>query len=121
MQPILAAGPAVAAPVAVTGGGGGGRGRRAAAINYAEPGSGDEMIDAGALDSDDSDFLASGGTRGAVRRAGGGNSSAFHGRQGAPQPPPPLRNELDQSYLGMVPPSRFITGKGVAPTRHDYL
>jgi hypothetical protein len=23
--------------------------------------------------------------------------------------------------LGMVPPSRFITAKGVLPTRHEYL
>ncbi len=28
--------------------------------------------------------------------------------------------ELDQSYLGMIPPSRFIRAKRVEPTQHDY-
>ncbi|KAJ2922462.1 hypothetical protein H1R20_g14637, partial [Candolleomyces eurysporus] len=41
--------------------------RRGAVINYADPGSGDDLPDAGELDSDDSDFAASGGTRAAVR------------------------------------------------------
>src|SRR6202042_1951018 len=34
--------------------------RRGGVVNYVDPGSGDEELDAGALDSDDSDFVASG-------------------------------------------------------------
>ena len=48
--------------------------RGGAVINYADPGSGDEDYhpDAGALDSDDSDFVALGGTHTAIRQAQGG-------------------------------------------------
>lgn len=102
--------------------------RRGGVVNYADPGSGDDIPDAGALDSDDSDFVASGGTRTAIRQtrtrlANGMN--VFHASTGVatsgPHPPqPPERAELDQSYLGMVPPSRFIKAKPVAPTVHEY-
>lgn len=102
-------------------------------MNYTEPGSGDEFPDAGEIDSDDSDFVASGGTRTAVRAARLSNkapvgASVF--RPGASTPTITVRaatpqqqkpSELDQSYLGMIPPSRFITAKPVAPTKHDYL
>jgi len=108
--------------------------RGGAAINYADPGSGDEFPDAGAIDSDDSDFVASGGTRSAIRNArlsrnapvGAGvfhsgvmTPTVVHTPQPAP-PPVAQKNELDQSYLGMVPPSRFIVPKAVAPTTHEY-
>ncbi|GBE81395.1 Chromatin structure-remodeling complex subunit sfh1 [Sparassis crispa] len=104
--------------------------RRGGVVNYADPGSGDEFPDAGAIDSDDSDFVASGGTRSAVRAArlsskAPAGASVFHAGSvtpAAPAPPqPPQRAELDQSYLGMVPPSRYITAKPVYPTRHDYF
>jgi len=101
-------------------------------INYAEPGSGDEFPDAGAIDSDDSDFVASGGTRTTLRtrtRLGTG-MLVFHSGSGmsTPQPQAPGRStptqmdkgELDQSYLGMIPPSRFIKQKPVIPTAHEY-
>ena len=102
-------------------------------MNYAEPGSGDEFPDAGEIDSDDSDFVASGGTRTAVRAArlsskapvgasvfrAGASTPTITVRAATPQQQ--KQNELDQSYLGMIPPSRFITAKPVAPTKHEYL
>ncbi|KAG2351184.1 hypothetical protein BDR07DRAFT_1482666 [Suillus spraguei] len=105
--------------------------RRGGMINYAEPGSGDEFPDAGAIESDDSDFIASGGMRTTLRtRRMGTGMSVFHSGSGmsTPQPQPqrrstPMQNdkgELDQSYLGMIPPSRFIKAKPVAPTAHEY-
>jgi len=121
MQPVLSA-TSTALGVGDGGlrGGGGGaaaRSRRSTAINYAEPPSGDEGLDAGAIDSDDSDFVASGGVRTSIRRAGRPPGGTPHGR-GTPQP---FSGELDQSYLGMIPPSRFITAKPILPTTHEYL
>jgi len=103
-------------------------------INYAEPGSGDEFPDSGAIDSDDSDFVASGGTRTTLRtRRLGTGMSVFHSGSGMSTPQPtqapgrstPVhmqadKGELDQSYLGMIPPSRFIKQKPVVPTAHEY-
>ena len=94
------------------------RSRRSTAINYAEPPSGDEGLDAGAIDSDDSDFVASGGVRTSIRRAGRPSGGTPYGR-GTPQPV--VSGELDQSYLGLIPPSRFIIAKPVLPTAHEYL
>lgn len=101
--------------------------RRGGAINYADPGSGDDIPDAGALDSDDSDFIASGGTRTSIRqsrsRAGGMstfNASAGASSSPAPPPPRPEKAELDQSYLGLVPPDKFIRAKLIHPTVHVY-
>jgi chromatin structure-remodeling complex subunit SFH1 len=105
--------------------------RRGGVVNYVDPGSGDDIPDAGALDSDDSDFQASGGTRTAIRqstRKMGAGMTVFHAGSGGvvsmPQQQqqfqPPERAELDQSYLGMIPPSKFIKQKPVAPTTHDY-
>ncbi|KAJ8593933.1 SNF5-domain-containing protein [Rhizopogon salebrosus TDB-379] len=108
--------------------------RRGGMVNYTEPGSGDEFPDAGAIESDDSDFVASGGTRTTLRtrtRLGAG-MSVFHSGSGmsTPQPQAPGRStpmhmqndkgELDQSYLGMIPPSRFIKQKPVVATIHEY-
>lgn len=110
--------------------------RRGGAVNYADPGSGDEFLDAGAIDSDDSDFVASGGTRTAIRTTGRLSSKApvgagvfaaggaTHLVTAPPRLETPQRNELDQSYLGMVPPERFITAKPVNPTlatQHPYM
>lgn len=112
--------------------------RRGGMVNYAEPGSGDEFPDAGAIDSDDSEFIASGGTRTALRQSRsriGTGMSVFHSGNGlsTPQLQPlqlqsqqqmkPLQTEkaeLEQSYLGMIPPSRFIKAKPVGPTAHEY-
>ncbi|KAI8980189.1 SNF5-domain-containing protein [Trametes punicea] len=126
MQPILA--PSSIAAVASR------TSRRGGVINYTEPGSGDEFPDAGAIDSDDSDFVASGGTRQAVKAARLSScapvgSSVFHAgtglgmTAGVATPSHQLqkeKTELDQSYLGQVPPARFITAKPVMPTRHEY-
>ncbi|KAI0367752.1 SNF5-domain-containing protein [Pilatotrama ljubarskyi] len=127
MQPILA--PSSVAAVASR------TSRRGGVINYTEPASGDEFPDAGAIDSDDSDFIASGGTRQAVRAArlpsrAPAGSSVFHAGTGVgtsagaatpTYPPQKEKTELDQSYLGQVPPAKFITPKPMPPTRHDYF
>lgn len=31
------------------------------------------------------------------------------------------KGELDQNYLGMIPPARFISARPMASTRHEYL
>lgn len=131
--------------------------RRTGMVNYADPGSGDEFPDAGALDSDDSDFVASGGTRTAVRQSraaarmgagmsngmgvfysGNGASATQGGRGGVPSTlgitstmtttaatatvgmGTTEKVELDQSYLGMIPPSKFIKARPVGPTAYEY-
>ncbi|KAJ7439236.1 SNF5-domain-containing protein [Mycena latifolia] len=119
MQPILAI-PQVAATRGT---------RRGGTINYADPGSGDDLPDAGALDSDDSDFVNEnrlGGRQKTTRTRMATGMSVFNSNTGvttvqpAPPPPPlkPEKAELDQSYLGMVPPARFITTKVMNATQH---
>jgi chromatin structure-remodeling complex subunit SFH1 len=125
MQPIFAAPQAAAT-----------RGtRRGGAINYADPGSGDDIPDAGALDSDDSDFITEnrlGVRQKTTRTRMATGMSVFNSNTGvttvqpAPPPPPlkPEKTELEQSYLGMVPPARFITAKtvaGLTPHVHQYV
>ncbi|KAJ2986137.1 hypothetical protein NUW54_g9891 [Trametes sanguinea] len=89
----------------------------------------------GFKESDDSDFVASGGTRQAVRSARLSSrapvgSSVFHAgtgvgvTKGTATPTYQAQKEsteLDQSYLGQIPPARFIAPKPVLPTRHDYF
>lgn len=122
MQPILAS---------TTAGTGGRAGtRRGGVINYAEPGSGDELEvpDAGEKerDSDDSDFVASGGTRTAVRatrvsRPGGFYQYNFQNSHQASPAPQTGKNELDQSYLGHIPPSKYVTSRKIEDlTNHEY-
>ena len=124
MQPILTSSSTAAVNTRST--------RRGGVVNYADPGSGDEFPDAGALDSDDSDFIASGGTRSAMRAARLSSKApigagVFHAG-GTMTPTTPLRpptpqhqkTELEQSYLGMIPPSRFIVAKPVGITRQEY-
>lgn len=127
VQPILPTGAATTTRTAT---------RRGGIVSYVDPGSGDEEPDAGALESDDSDFVASGGLRTALRQNRMRMStgmSVFHAGSGVSTPQPqqyrperperqdrPEKTELDQSYLGMVPPSRFIKAKPVAPTAHEY-
>ncbi|KAF8073941.1 hypothetical protein FPV67DRAFT_1666684 [Lyophyllum atratum] len=115
MQPVIATAPATGSRSTRRGGG---------VINYADPGSGDEILDAGALESDDSDFVASGGTRTSIRetRTRGGRTTTYNTAAGTstPQPPAPQKAELDQSYLGMVPPAKFIKSRMMPPTQHVY-
>jgi chromatin structure-remodeling complex subunit SFH1 len=94
-------------------------------VSYAEPGSGDDIPDAGEVDSDGSDFVASGGTRTAIRAARGtlrvANGATLYTVGGTPVPSAAAvasRTELDQSYLGLIPPARFIIAKPFAPTKH---
>ncbi|CAL1712345.1 unnamed protein product [Somion occarium] len=108
--------------------------RRGGVVNYVDPGSGDEFPDAGAIESDDSDFVASGGTRTALRTARlssrapigagvfrAGSSTPTIQVHAQPKPESPRKDELDKSYLGQIPPAHFITAKPMAPTRHDYF
>jgi chromatin structure-remodeling complex subunit SFH1 len=102
-------------------------GRRAGGtVNYTEPGSGDEFLDAGeALDSDDSDFIASGGVRQSIRK---GRISTVQGTPRIVGSPAPAAKGgvsgsggVDQSYLGSIPPARLVVRKPVALTKHEYL
>ncbi|KAF8967189.1 hypothetical protein BDZ97DRAFT_1656911 [Flammula alnicola] len=102
--------------------------RRGGVINYADPGSGDDIPDAGAIDTDDSDFIASGGTRTSIRQSRNRMNTGinvFNATTGVSSPRPaatprPEKAELDQSYLGMVPPAKFIKPRLMAPTPHEY-
>lgn len=107
--------------------------RRGGVINYAEPDSGDEAIepDAGERDrdSDDSDFIASGGLRTSLRasraKMGPNGFYQYSFTGGSPAPGAGIalaqsKAELDQSYLGMEPPAKFIKPKRADPTRHEY-
>ncbi|PFH53406.1 hypothetical protein AMATHDRAFT_137812 [Amanita thiersii Skay4041] len=120
MQPILASSSTTNTRAAT---------RRGGVVNYADPGSGDDLPDAGALDSDDSDFVASGGTRTSIRQSRGRlgtGMSVFNSSTGMTSTPahsstPRLdRNDIDQSYLGMVPPSRLIKPRPIFPVSYDY-
>ncbi|KAG8940684.1 Chromatin structure remodeling complex protein sfh1, partial [Tulasnella sp. 419] len=104
MQPIIAP-PSTNVP-----GLGTSSGRRAArAINYAEAVSADEDDD-----SDDSEFGS-----GRARRAAAAMTGIMKGGvQGVGQQK--QSNELDQSYLGKVPPTRFIASKVAVRAKHTY-
>lgn len=117
--------------------------RRGGVVSYVDPGSGDEFPDAGAIESDDSDFV--GGAGGGVGGGGGGGqrrgnarlsirapvgAGVFRAGSSTPtiqvqvQPKhvePARKDELDRSYLGQTPPAHFISAKAMAPTRHDYM
>lgn len=120
VQPILASTSSLTSRTAT---------RRGGVINYADPGSGDDIPDAGALDSEDSDFHTNGGARTSVRQTRtrmGTGINVFNASTGVSSPRPtgtprPERAELDQSYLGMVPPARFLKPRVVYPTPHEYL
>jgi chromatin structure-remodeling complex subunit SFH1 len=121
MQPIIASTSTTTAAVTTNASARGSR--RGAAVSYTEPGSAEEDVE---LDSDDSDFVASGGVRTAVRAglkaAGRLGSGAKHG-----SPAPGAKGRAGgepevQSYLGMIPPARLIVAKRVDnPTKHEYL
>ncbi|TRM60612.1 hypothetical protein BD626DRAFT_504638 [Schizophyllum amplum] len=71
--------------------------RRGAAISYVDPGSDvdDDLLDAGAIDTDDDDFVASGGVRTSVRAA----RQRFPGVS---------TSSGARAYLGQPPPARFL-------------
>ncbi|KAL0579875.1 Chromatin structure remodeling complex protein sfh1 [Marasmius crinis-equi] len=125
MQPILSSAPVASSssayPAPLTSGTRSSR-RTGTVVNYADPGSGDEFPDAGAIDSDDSDFIASGGTRTSIRQKGGRQASV--GTFGAQLVGGSIQSgaseTLDQSYLGMVPPDRFIKPRYIMATPHEY-
>ncbi|KAJ8464080.1 hypothetical protein ONZ45_g17361 [Pleurotus djamor] len=121
MQPILSSSSTATTTRTAT--------RRGGVVNYVDPGSGDDLPDAGELESDDSDFVASGGTRTAVRQSRrlGTGMSVFNPHTGVSSTPVAMTpqpakqsTELDRSYLGMVPPERFIKARPIAPTSHEY-
>ena len=125
VQPILSGSSAVAAAAVSTSTST--RPRRGGVVSYADPGSGDDIPDAGEVDSDGSDFVASGGTRTAIRAARGGvrmvNGVGLY-NVGTPLSNvagASSRTDLDQSYLGLIPPSRFIIAKPFVPTKHGDL
>ncbi|KAF9492012.1 SWI-SNF chromatin remodeling complex, Snf5 subunit [Pleurotus eryngii] len=111
MQPILATTSSTATRTAT---------RRGGVVNYADPGSGDDLPDAGELESDDSDFVASGGTRTSIRQSRRTGNPQTGTSTPVPVAPPKQSTELDRSYLGMVPPERFIKPRIVAATAHEY-
>lgn len=123
IQPISSAsqGPLGATPSgSFTPGSGAGRSTRGrgAAVNYAEAGSGDEFDEpvekpapTGPLDSDDSDFQASGGTRTTIRKMGRGpGSSAVLNAKltAAAAASSKDQSELEKSHLGSVPPIQLL-------------
>lgn len=122
VQPILSGSSGVTAAATTTSTST--RPRRGGVVSYADPGSGDDIPDAGEVDSDGSDFIASGGTRTAIRAARGavravnGVSLYNAGTPVSTAAGASSRTELDQSYLGLIPPSRFITAKPFVPTKH---
>jgi len=129
MQPILPSqSHATTASAVAVGSGTRSTRRAAAAINYTDPGSGDEFPEAGAIDSDDSEFQASGGTRTQLRQGSGNtrrllpgtstlnfNASASPAPQAQAQP-----SELDKSYLGLIPPESLIRPRPMKSTLTSY-
>jgi chromatin structure-remodeling complex subunit SFH1 len=100
--------------------------RRAGMINYAEPASGDEL-DAEA-DSDNDSELASGKAPGRTSsfRARG---SGYNTPQGTSSPSLGGQHSLlqalgkqdpNQSYLGLIPPTKLLQTKPATLTRHEH-
>ncbi|KAF9262936.1 SNF5-domain-containing protein [Marasmius fiardii PR-910] len=125
MQPILASAPVTSSsayPTTITASTRSSR-RTGTIVNYADPGSGDEFPDAGEIETDDSDFVASGGTRTSIRQSRGGRNTSVFSGQGATTQGSGVQTQpetLDQSYLGMIPPDRFIKTRFMLPTPHEY-
>lgn len=98
---------------------------RGAAINYTEAGSGDEFEEPekiGPIDSDDSDFHASGGTRTMVRKMGRGpgSSAALNAKLAAANALNREPGEAEKSHLGSVPPLQALRASYVHSLRVDY-
>jgi chromatin structure-remodeling complex subunit SFH1 len=121
IQPISSAsqGPLGATPSgSFTPGSGAGRSTRGrgAAVNYAEAGSGDEFEEqpmekpapTGPLDSDDSDFQASGGTRTTIRKMGRGPGSNAVLNAKLTAAAAAAYKDQNESHLGSVPPIHLL-------------
>lgn len=91
--------------------------RRGGVVNYAEGFSDDDFGDPS---EEDEEFSGrAGSSKRSTPRIGG--TSSF--RVGSPSSSTPQREskmELDKSYLGLIPPSRYFTSKAVSKSRHDY-
>ncbi|KZV92276.1 SNF5-domain-containing protein [Exidia glandulosa HHB12029] len=110
VQPVI--GPQTGA-TAFPGVTGGGRSRRV--VNYAEAGSGDDFDGGEGSSSDESDQ-----EQPVRRRPGRPRKDEQQAAATPAAPPPPAKAELDQSYLGQVPPAKFITSTFAKPTKHEY-
>jgi chromatin structure-remodeling complex subunit SFH1 len=88
--------------------------RRGGVINYAEGASDDEF---GVDSEEDEEFSGRGSSKRSTPRLG---TASF--RVGSPSGGIPHREkqELDKTYLGLMPPSRYISSKSAFKTRHDY-
>lgn len=88
--------------------------RRGGVINYAEGASDDEF---GVDSEDDEDFSGRASSKRSTPRLG---TASF--RVGSPSGGMPHREkqELDKNYLGLMPPSRYVSSKPALKTRHDY-
>lgn len=93
-------------------GGGGGRSRRV--VNYAEAGSGDDFDGGDGDTSDDSEQEQP------VKRRPGRPRKDEQQPAADAKPTEPAKAELDQSYLGQVPPAKFVTSSFAKPTKHEY-
>lgn len=89
--------------------------RRGGVVNYAEGASDDEF---GVDSEEDEEFSGKNSSKRSTPRLG---TASF--RVGSPSSGMPHREtkqELDKSYLGLIPPSRFFSSKPFSRTRHDY-
>ena len=95
--------------------------RRGGVVNYAEGASEDEF---GVDSDDDEDFVAGSGTRGGRRGTPRASGTAGSSRTGSPSfpyaQPGSAKVELDKTYLGLVPPSKYISWKPAGKTRHEW-
>ncbi|KAI6097617.1 hypothetical protein EDD16DRAFT_1770317 [Pisolithus croceorrhizus] len=84
----------------------------------------DELADAGALDLDDSDFVASGGTRTAVRQSRAvERGCAFNARddwQYGGSGRDNGKGGIESKLFWDDPPSKFIKARPVGPTAYEY-
>ncbi|KAI6140376.1 hypothetical protein EDD17DRAFT_1802981 [Pisolithus thermaeus] len=84
----------------------------------------DELADAGALDSDDSDFMASGRTRTAVRQSRAAERGcAFNAgddRQYGSGGGDNRKGGIESKLFWDDPPSKFIKARPIGPTAYEY-
>ncbi|KAF9512885.1 hypothetical protein BS47DRAFT_1372665 [Hydnum rufescens UP504] len=115
MQPIISVAPANSVNAM------GPTKRRGGVVNYAEGASEDEF---GVDSDDDEDFVTGSGTRSGRRGTPRASGTAGSSRTGSPSSlyaqPSNAKVELDKTYLGLVPPSKYITWRSSAKTRHEY-
>jgi chromatin structure-remodeling complex subunit SFH1 len=115
MQPIISVAPANSVNAM------GPTKRRGGVVNYAEGASEDEF---GADSDDDEDFVTGSGTRSGRRGTPRASGTAGSSRTGSPSSPyaqpSNAKVDLDKTYLGLVPPSKYITWRSAAKTRHEY-